>query len=195
MKSRPMQALILICIVTGAAFLGSGVYIQAKAVLAQYLLQDAWQQTLAGHARVRPWSWADTWPIARLQYAQGDIDLIVLEGASGSALAFAPGHLQGTPEPGKAGYSVISAHRDTHFGFLENIARGDVLTLQDSRGMQHVYEVIDTEIVDEKQAILPETRSDKGLMLVTCYPFNAVQAGGSLRFIVYAIERNDDIDV
>ena len=195
MKSKPILITALCCSLIGVVYVSSGLYIQAKALLAQYLLQDAWEQTLAGRARVKPWSWADTWPVARLQYAKGKVDLIVLEGASGSSLAFAPGHLQGTVKPGQAGYSVISAHRDTHFGFLKNIVKGDVLTLQDPKGAGHEYEVITTEVVQSHQARLPTLKGNKGLMLVTCYPFNAVRAGGNLRYIVYAEEKPKDIDV
>lgn len=195
MKIRAGLVLSVCCVLSGVGFFSSGLYIQTKAVLAQYLLQDAWEQTLAGHARVKPWSWADTWPVARLRYSRGDVDLIVLEGASGSSLAFGPGHLQGTAEPGATGYSVISAHRDTHFNFLANITQGDVLKLQDKQGINHSYEVIITQVIDEKQAVLPDLQSARGLMLITCYPFNAVRAGGSLRYVIYATAIDKELDV
>jgi len=39
--------------------------IQAAAL--KVLLERAWQETLGGETEVRPWQWADTWPIARLE--------------------------------------------------------------------------------------------------------------------------------
>lgn len=195
MKVKLILILAFSSVFSGSIFFSSGLYVQAKAILAQYLLQDAWETTLQGVDKVKPWAWADTWPVARLQHTKKQVDLIVLEGASGSSLAFAPGHLQGTVAPGELGYSVISAHRDTHFGFLEHLQDGDILSLQDTKGQRYQYEVIFTEIVQSDQARLPALNAEKGLMLITCYPFNAIQAGGNLRYVVYAIERNSDIDV
>ena len=53
-------------IALGGWQVAGGVWIHAKAVLAQILLERAWQQTRDGGERVRPWPWADTWPVARL---------------------------------------------------------------------------------------------------------------------------------
>ena len=69
---------------------GESAYIEAKAWLAQDLLEDAWAKTLGGAQQVKPWSWADTWPVARLQAPDLNIDRIVLAGASGRTLAFGP---------------------------------------------------------------------------------------------------------
>ena len=33
-------------------------------------------------------------------------------------MAFGPGHVERTAEPGGAGTAVYAAHRDTHFAFL-----------------------------------------------------------------------------
>lgn len=41
---------------------GQAGYIKAKAILAQYLLEDAWQQTLDDGQPHKPWDWADTFP-------------------------------------------------------------------------------------------------------------------------------------
>src|SRR5207248_2826247 len=77
----------------GAALFGHGAYIYAKAGLAQVLLRRAWERTLAGERDVKPWPWADTWPVARLTIPKAGTDSIVLAGASGRTLAFGPGHL------------------------------------------------------------------------------------------------------
>ena len=115
----PLAAAVLIAI--GLWQAGSAGYIHAKAWLAQVLLARAWTATLAGEARVRPWPWADTWPIARLQVPALGVDRIVLAGASGRTLAFGPGHLAGTPLPGEKGTSVLAGHRDTHFAWIGDL--------------------------------------------------------------------------
>ena len=72
--------------------LGLGAWIHAKAMLAQSLLETAWSETLRTGKEVKPWPWADTWPVARLTVPRLGIRRIVLAGASGSSLAFGPGH-------------------------------------------------------------------------------------------------------
>ena len=49
-------------------FAGAG-WIHAKAMLAQVLLERSWQARLAGGdaGAAKPWPWADTAPVARLQ--------------------------------------------------------------------------------------------------------------------------------
>lgn len=163
-------------------------WIYAKAQLAQYLIADAWQTTLEQQQPKAPWPWADTWPVARMQVPIHDIDLYVLEGADGSALAFGPGHMQGTALPGK-GTSVIGGHRDTHFAFLADIQVGDIIKFQNSEGNWQEYRIINTEIKNsETEPLLIQTDNNE-LLLVTCYPFNALRAGGPMRFIAQAESR------
>lgn len=166
--------------------LGAGVYIHAKATLAQFLLERAWAQTLEGDSEVRPWAWADTWPIARLTAPDYGVDLIVLQGASGRTMAFGPGHVSGTAAIGADGLALIGAHRDTHFRFLEHLRPGDALRLQTADGAVHDYRVELTEIVDHRQATLPMIEGRSTVTLVTCYPFDTVAPGGPLRYLVHA---------
>ncbi|WP_163583610.1 sortase domain-bontaining protein, partial [Klebsiella pneumoniae] len=66
-----------------------------------------------------------TEPVARLSFlGHGSI---ALRGGSGQALAFGPGHLDGTPEPGEPGTAVYAAHRDTHFAGLGGLRPGDAV--------------------------------------------------------------------
>lgn len=165
--------------------IGSGSYIYLKAVAAQLLIKQAWQQTLAGERAVKPWSWADTWPVSRLLVPKLNVNLYVLQGSAGRTLAFGPGHMVNTPLPGEDGNSVIGGHRDTHFRFLQDLAIGDKIMVQTSSGEQIEYEVSDRSIVDQQNTdvLLNE---DNRLTLVTCYPFDAIVPGGPLRFVVAA---------
>jgi len=162
-----------------------GVYILAKANLAQMLLQRAWQSSLASGEDTRPWPWADTWPVARLRAPTHHIDQIVLAGVSGNVLAFAPGLMQESAAPGERGHSLISAHRDTHFRFLKDLETGDALYLMSRQGRERRYRVTATQVVDTRKAGQTLFEGD-ALTLVTCYPFDAVVPGGSLRYLVRA---------
>ncbi len=165
---------------------GEGLYIHAKAALAQTLLQSAWQRTLAGEARVKPWPWADTWPVARLSVPGRDIDLIVLAGATGRTLAFGPGHLFGSVSPGAPGMSIVTGHRDTHFRFLEELRFGDELLIEESDGARQRFRVTSTRVADYRRPGISLDGLDTALTLVTCYPFDAVVPGGPLRYLVGA---------
>ncbi len=168
--------------------LGAAGILHAKAVLAQALLSDAWAGTVAGEGPQQPWPWADTAPVARLQVPELEIDQIVLAGASGRTLAFGPGHLDETVAPGELGHSVVSGHRDTHFSYLKDLSPGMDLRVQRSDGGWRDYQVRGAEIVDSRSARLTLAVDQPALTLVTCYPFDAVDTGGPLRYAVYAEE-------
>ena len=166
--------------------LGSGAYFPAKAWFAQELMQRAWVRSGQDVDRPAPWPWADTWPVARLRFKARDIDLIVLEGGSGRTLAFGPGRLSAGAMPGEIGNTVIAGHRDTHFRFLGSIEKGELLSLESAKGRRHVYKVLGSEIVDARKGGLVLDTEAAMLTLVTCYPFEARDSGGPLRYIVTA---------
>jgi sortase A len=166
--------------------LGAGAAIAVKAEVAQVLLRAAWQRTRDGERHVRPWPWADTWPIARLTVPGDDVDLIVLDGASGRTLAFGPGHLDGTAPPGGIGNSVIAGHRDTHLAFLRRLAPGSTVELELPDGRDIAYRVTRTAVVDSRIAQIDAAAGGRALTLVTCYPFDALIPGGPLRYVVFA---------
>lgn len=166
--------------------LGQGAYIPAKAWLAQELMQRAWLRVTAGEDRAAPWPWADTWPIARLTVKTRDVDLIVLAGGSGRTLAFGPGHLGASAMPGQIGNSVIAGHRDTHFAFLRDTEPGELIGVESFDGVRHLYKVTAINVVDSRTGSLLLDTELSMLTLVTCYPFDAVEAGGPMRYVVTA---------
>lgn len=172
------------CLLAGLWQLGGAAWLLAKAELAQYLIARAWDQQLSNGGAAKPWPWADTWPVAKLQLADGE-PLMVLAGGSGQALAFGPGMLSVSGEPGEARTTVIAAHRDTHFTGLGELQRGAPVILQDRVGRWHSYRVTETRVVDSNRERLP-VFAEPGLLLVTCYPFGAIDPGGRLRYLVYA---------
>ncbi len=183
MRGRRQLLLAAVLLGLGAWQLGEGAYIHAKAALAQVLLEDAWARTLAGETRVKPWPWADTWPVARLRLPRQTEDLIILAGDSGRSLAFGPGHRFGTALPGERGTSLIGGHRDTHFAALRDVAIGDEAFVQTASGVWRRYSVTDTVVVPDTAALAP-SRERSVILLVTCYPFDAFTPGGHERYVV-----------
>ncbi len=184
-KSRFRVALVLLF---GLALqqLGQGSYIYAKAVFAQYLIGSAWQQTLDGKQQVKPWSWADTWPVAKLTFKKHQANLFILAGDNDRTLAFGPGYRFGTKLPGGMGNSIISGHRDTHFAFLKNVALRDEFEIQNKNGDLLKYRVSNTQIVSIDDNVEIDDDHQSQITLVTCYPFDSIVAGGKLRYIVTA---------
>jgi sortase A len=166
--------------------LGEGAYIPAKAWFAQELMQRAWERAAEGSERPAPWPWADTWPVARLRALGGDIDLIVLAGGSGRTLAFGPGHLSASALPGENGNTVIAGHRDTHFSFLQHLAVGEPLAVETTSGESHLYQVVHIDVVDSRRSSMMLDTDENMLSLVTCYPFDALEPGGPMRYVVTA---------
>jgi len=182
-------ASLALAIAGGSAF-GRGAWIHAKAEVAQVLLEHAWEETRDGGARVRPWSWADTWPVARLTAPGHDAEMIVLAGAGGAVMAFGPGHLDGSATPGTAGNTVIAGHRDTHFAFLRDVELGDDVGIETADGTRHFYRVASTRVVDEGDASAVQPADGELLTLVTCFPFDALVPGGPLRYVVTAVKES-----
>jgi len=170
----------------------SGGYIHVKAQLAQWLIASSWSQSAANNAQVKPWPWADTWPVARLEVPKYKIDQYVLAGSTGESLAFGPGYVFSSAAPTKQGNTIIAAHRDTHFEFLQDVQKGDVITIHNAMGRQRDYIVQDMTVVDKEDvAWLDNVSYQHQLTLVTCYPFNAIQVGGRLRYVVRAVSLED----
>ena len=176
----------LILLLAGLGFTGKALYIHAKAGLAGYLLRSSWQETLEKEDGVKPWPWADTWPVAKILVPEHEIDLVVLEGDSGNVLAFGPGHMRMSPLPGQPGNAIISGHRDTSFRFLERLGVGDRITLQTVEGRMMPFKVSAVQVTDAAVLDMHIETDVPLLTLVTCFPFDAVTPGGPQRYLVFA---------
>ena len=183
--SRLRSAVAAVLALAGLWLTGSGLYIHAKAVLAQILLSRAFAAEIASGGAVKPWSWADTWPVARVEVPRLGASVIVLAGGSGQALAFGPGHLERTPEAGEPGTAVFAAHRDTHFAFLGRIAPGDTIVVTRRDGAVAQFRVTHAEVVQWDASGIDPDAPGRRLALVTCWPLDSALPG-PLRYVVFA---------
>ena len=184
--SRFWVALTALLLAVGAWQVGEGVWIHAKAWVAQALIARAWSRTLAGEVRVKPWPWADTWPVARLSVPHLGVERYVLAGTHGAALAFGPGHAEGTATPGASGNSMIGGHRDTHLAFLAKLRPGDRIDIERADGGRVTYRVGAASVLDRREVSVASQEGPTRLTLVTCYPFDAWRAGGTQRYVLIA---------
>lgn len=178
------RRLALVTVAAGSLLLTGGLWLPAKAALAQAMLRHAWAETKG--APVKPWPWARTWPVARLEVPALGVEEIVLAGDQGAALAFAPGHVEDTAAPGARGNTVLAGHRDTVFAFLGRLGIGDVLVVEDASGGRRRYTVASTHVVHERDLWPLEPTAETVLTLVTCYPLDGTRPGGPLRYVVRA---------
>jgi sortase A len=169
----------------GLILFGQGAYIHAKALLAQVLLERAFDRTIATGHLTKPWPWADTWPIARIEVKRIGARAIVLAGSSGQALAFGPGHVELTPDAGERGTAVYSAHRDTHFAFLRHVRIGDEIDIVRNDGKMFRYRADGTSIVRFDASGIDPLAEGRQLVLSTCWPFDALTSGPQ-RYLLHA---------
>src|SRR5258705_242075 len=81
---------------------------------------------------------------------------------------------------------LITAHRDTHFRFLKDVALGDELLVERSDGGTRHFRVHASYVADYRELRLPRETAVPTLTLVTCFPFDALNPGGPLRYVVIA---------
>lgn len=193
MSGRRVARFIAIALFIGA--LGQGAvaaYVPIKAAVAQRLLEIAWESTEQGETS-RPWPWADTWPVAKMNIAGESKALIVLAGVSGEALAFGPGWVTSSAAPGEPGDAIIAAHKDTHFEFLRGLELGMELELVQPSRSRERFRVSELFVADSRRTQLyPAKTGPSRLILVTCYPFSSSLSGGPLRFIVILNRLGDE---
>ncbi len=188
------RSIALVFMLVGAVSVASGFLIPAKALLAQILLQHAWEKTLAiknaGQGMtikpaVRPWPWADTWPVGRIRVADLGVEQVILEGSSGEVLAFGPGHEPGSGLPGSRKHVVLYGHRNTSFSFVKELRQNDIIELEGAEGEVR-YRVRRAEIVDASELFLDKDDAGGYLSLVTCYPFVQPVPGSTQRYLITA---------
>jgi sortase A len=180
----PTAAAAFLC-VAGLVLFGQGVWIHAKALLAQILLERAFAASLAGGQPVKPWPWADTWPVARIEVPRLRRSEIALAGSSGQALAFGPGHVARTPEAGEPGTAVYGAHRDTSFAFLGAVRIGDEIRVTRRDGRTFRFRVTGTSVVRWDASGIDAGADGRHLVLTTCWPLDG-KFHGPLRYVVQA---------
>jgi sortase A len=175
----------LLLATAGLILFGQGAYIHAKALLAQVLLERAFNETISTGRDTKPWSWADTWPVARIEVKRIGASAIVLAGSSGQALAFGPGHVELTANAGERGVAVYSAHRDTHFRFLKDVKIGDEIDVTQRDGKVFRYRADSHSVVRFDQFGIDPFSNGYELVLSTCWPFDAVTPGPD-RYLLHA---------
>ena len=189
-RALPLMVIAAL-LLSGAAVTAKALYIPVKAEVAQILLDRAFNKSVENGIPIKPWSWADTAPIARIRVPHLGASEVVLSGGSGEAMAFGPTALVDDPA---RGLTILAAHRDTHFEFVQDLKAGDIVTLERIDTSSASFRITNLETVRWDEFTHPnEGRSFGGgglLALTTCYPFGS-NTPGPLRRVAWAELVND----
>jgi len=165
-----------------------------KATIGESLLDRTFAERLAADESARhdetlwrPWSGADLTPVAEVRFPRLDEHRVIVDSASGEALAWAVGHMRGTAELGTPGISAIAGHRDGRFELLKDVQKGDDVELTTLNGETTRYVVTELTVVDSRTTQMPVVHSGPDeLVMVTCWPIDAVLSGPE-RLLVRAV--------
>jgi len=171
-----------ILLLPGSLLLARAGWVRAKGAVGEVLIHRALVATLKDGMTRRPWSSADMHPMARLTIPRLAIERPVLSNASGSALAFGIGHVDGSAAPAAAGNCVLAGHRDSWAAFLSDLRVGDELVVE-APGRLAAYRVVSAAVVRfDDGRVLRDDGTDR-LTLVTCWPFRG-WLHSPLRYVV-----------
>ena len=81
---------------------------------------------------------------------------------------------------------IVTGHRDTHFRFLKDVRLNVQYELTGTDGMTLRYRATKQRVMDSRRDVIPIEGDKEELLLVTCFPFDAIKAGGPLRYVVWA---------
>ncbi len=193
-----MKSLLKILFITGFVLSSIGLlrigYYQVKAETAQWLLESAWQKSLQKNNKhpVKPWSWADTWPVLKLELPSIELSNVVLKDTSGQSLAFGPGLMTPQILPGDHGNSFIAAHRDTHFKQLVKLKENELVIITNRLGKKLAFKIDSIQIIDSRIEQPITDTHERRITLVTCYSTGSNETGTPLRYLVSAVLLNLD---
>jgi sortase A len=170
-RSTATLALGAMLLLPGSLLLARAAWVKAKGGVGEALIHRALAATLKDGTARRPWSWADMHPIAALTVPRLGIERPILSNASGSALAFGIGHIDGTAGPATAGNCVVAGHRDSWAAFLADLRVADAVVIE-APGRRATYRVAGRSVVRFDDARVLRDDGDDRLTLVTCWPFH-----------------------
>jgi sortase A len=102
------------------------------------------QYNYAGVAKDGTWSLLDQWPMV---------------------------HYTGTPAPGQAGNSIIAFHREPDFEHIDQLGKGETVTIKDRQCHVYVYTITDSWTLNPNSVSQLVPTTGYQLTLITCTPF------------------------
>jgi len=178
---------VFLLLAGGGYFAYEGLKIELKARVAQILLQYSWHKTLTTGKNYQPWPSFDGTPIMLLEIPNHNITQIVLKGnLSGQSLAFGPSLDENSFLPHEQKVTIISSHRDSHGVYIKKLQLGEEIRLQDQHKNWYSYTIDEFFIINVNEEQIAMENDSQHLLLVTCFPFDALRSGSPYRYVVLA---------
>ena len=111
--------------------------------------------------------------LTRIKIPKLDVDVVVVEGTSQSALRAGAGHYPQTPLPCEIGNVSIAGHRTTYgkpFSNIDKLAPGDLIILETPIGACTYQVSRDPFVVTPTDFSVIAPAADRQLTLTTCHP-------------------------
>jgi sortase A len=181
---RGISALSVVLLLGGVALVGYPFFTNVW----QARLQDQLGKQLASPEleqayRARAVETGDS--LTRIRIPALDVDAVVVEGVTPSALRAGAGHYPQTPLPCEAGNVAIAGHRTTYgkpFGNLDRLKAGDTIELTTPVG-GCVYQLVKAPfIVEPTDMSVIDPTAERMVTLTTCHP----KGSAAQRLIVQA---------
>lgn len=190
-------ALLTLGVALVALFVGAQAFGKAERQGDTPSFAEAWQQPIApDQPQTEPigappaaivrgaWKRPGDAVIAVLRIPGIELEVPVGYGTGERVLLRGAGLVNGAALPGSRGNVAITAHRDTHFRALKNLAPGDLIELETPDSTE-TYTVTGLSVVEPADVHVLADSGESVLTLVTCCPFDFVGTAPQ-RFIVRA---------
>ena len=136
--------------------------------------------------------------LTRLRIPKLDVDVLVVEGTTPSALRAGAGHYEGTALPGEAGNVAIAGHRTTFgrpFNRMDELRDGDIVQLE-TPAADYTYTVLPAfdghpnpwPVRPTDYGVVGTTGTDHSLTLTTCHPKGSAKQRLILRLALTAAQ-------
>ena len=116
----------------------------------------------------------------------------VMEGTTSKVLNAGIGHIEETAGIGESGNCVLCGHNGSRYGTfftpLKQLSIGGEVMITDKKGLKHIYEVTETEVVNPYDNSIKTQGTEKELTLFTC------SQKGTMRFVVRCIYKEAVMD-
>ena len=186
MYSKLFTALGCCLVVLGLIGIAKAGMLPIKAIIGQHYLEVAWKESLKANKLSKPWRSADFYMIGELKVPKLKISRVILNSASGEAMAWGIGRVNNAQSSSKSQPIILAGHRDSHMQFMSKLNIGDKIELMMSDRVLKTFIISKTDITKKPELVMSAFNSEnESLILTTCWPFNS-QKPGTERYIVTA---------
>ncbi len=123
-----------------------------------------------------PWARVPLVSIGEIVIPKIGVAQTIHEGVYQMVIDAGPAHWPGTAGPGGWGNVVIAGHRDSHGGPFHNLhllVPGDEIVLRSAPGVDHVYRVSGSLVVQPTDMWIVDQHPGRTLTLFTCHPIGS----------------------